>query len=565
MIFLNFIKFFLSKLNFFDYLKILFNYILIFSLILFDLIFIILIFLIINFSQNDIQNSFLINLINSVILDVSEYFNSSILYSQILILVFSLIIKNLIFIFQNWFFFNYIYSMSAEISKKVLRNFLHKNYEKFINLNISTYTKILTKDLDNVVGGIFQSIISITGDLIYITALIFYSLKLIEIDFYYSHFILVIALIAMLIFIWRLSIKFGTLRNLFETKIFAHINETLSSIKEIKVFNKIEYFSKEFFNKASKFYQIRTISGVLNLIPKTVFEVSAFLFLVISYSNFEGNTVSFISSISILAFVFMRVLPPINKINLNLNSCLNYHESLNLIKKNLSKEIAINKIKKKELSSLRLRKINYFYIKNKKKVNVINNFSVNFQTGKIYGLFGKSGRGKTTLLNIISGLTKPKSGNLFINNKKIKSQDIYKDYKVSLLNQEPYLIEGSIYENIIFNFRDIKKENILSFKKIQKLLIKFSLKKYSNKKFLFDTSLSLNKKLSGGEKQRVSIIRCIYNDPQLMILDEPTAALDKKNEKILIKFLKNYKKNKIIILTTHREYLKKYLDKVIKI
>ena len=77
--------------------------------------------------------------------------------------------------------------------------------------------------------------------------------------------------------------------------------------------------------------------------------------------------------------------------------------------------------------------------------------------------------------------------------------------------------------------------------------------------------MSLNKKLSGGEKQRVSIIRCIYNDPQLMILDEPTAALDKKNEEVLIKFLKNYKKNKIIILTTHREYLKKYLDKVIKI
>ena len=147
--------------------------------------------------------------------------------------------------------------MSAEISKKVLRNFLHKNYEKFINLNISTYTKILTKDLDNVVGGIFQSIISITGDLIYITALIFYSLKLIEIDFYYSHFILVIVLIAMLIFIWRLSIKFGTLRNLFETKIFAHINETLSSIKEIKVFNKIEYFSKEFFNKANKVLSIK--------------------------------------------------------------------------------------------------------------------------------------------------------------------------------------------------------------------------------------------------------------------------------------------------------------------
>ena len=166
MIFLNFIKFFVSKLNFFDYLKILFNYFLIFGLIVFDLLFIVLIFLIINFSQDLTQDSFFINLVNSTILHLSEYFNFSILHSKIYLLIFSLLIKNLIFIFQNWFFFNYIYSMSAVISKKVLRNFLHKNYEKFINLNISTYTKILTKDLDNVVGGIFQSIISITGLLV---------------------------------------------------------------------------------------------------------------------------------------------------------------------------------------------------------------------------------------------------------------------------------------------------------------------------------------------------------------------------------------------------------------
>ena len=60
-------------------------------------------------------------------------------------------------------------------------------------------------------------------------------------------------------------------------------------------------------------------------------------------------------------------------------------------------------------------------------------------------------------------------------------------------------------------------------------------------------------------------LRCIFANPDLLILDEPTAALDKKNEKIFINFLKNYKKNKIIILTTHRSYLKKYLDKVINL
>ena len=565
MIFLNFIKFFISKLTISDLIKILFNYLLIFGLIIFDILFVVLIFLIINFSQNIAQDSFFIELIQSKILYISNNFNLDILYTKILFLIFALISKNLIFIFQNWFFFNYIYSMSAEISKKVLRNFLKKNYEKFINMNISTYTKILTKDLDNVVGGIFQSILSITGDLIYIFALVFYSMRLIEIDLYLSHLILFLVLLSGLIFIWKLNIKFGTLRNLFETKIFIHINETLSAIKEIKIFNRIENFSLGYFSKTRKFYDIRTISGVLNLIPKTVFEIAAFLFLLISYSNFQGNMVSFISSISILTFVFLRILPPINKINLNMNSCLNYHESLTLIKKNLSDETKKNKIEKKPINNISLKNINYFYIKNKKKIHIINNFSLNFQKGKIYGLFGKSGKGKTTLLNIISGLIKPKSGNILINNKKIKSQEIYNTYKIGLLNQEPYILEGSIFENIIFNFNNEEKKNNQDVQKIQKLLIKFNLRKYSNKKTLNDNNFSLNKKLSGGEKQRISFIRCIYNNPDIIILDEPTAALDKKNEGILIKFLKNYKKNKIIILTTHRNYLIKHLDKVIKV
>ena len=99
MIFLNFIKFFVSKLNFFDFLKILFNYFLIFGLIVFDLLFIVLIFLIINFSQDLTQDSFFINLVNSTILHLSEYFNFSILHSKIYLLIFSLLIKNLIFIF----------------------------------------------------------------------------------------------------------------------------------------------------------------------------------------------------------------------------------------------------------------------------------------------------------------------------------------------------------------------------------------------------------------------------------------------------------------------------------
>jgi ATP-binding cassette subfamily C protein len=565
MIFFNFIIFFISKLTLKDFVKIIFNYILIFGLILLDIIFVVLIFLIINFSQNISQDGFFIELIQGKITEVSIYFDINILYSKILFLTFVLILKNIIFVFQNWYFFNYIYSMSADISKKVFRNFLSINYEKFININISTYTKILTKDLDNVVAGIFQSILSITGDLIYVSILIFYSFKLIEIEFFSSHIFLFLLLSFILIFTWKKNVVLGSMRNLLETKIFVHINETLSAIKEIKIYNKIENFSLDFYSKNKKFYKIRTISGVLNLLPKTFFEISAFLFIFISYSNFDGNTVNFVSSIAILVFVLLRILPPINKINLNLNSCLNYHKSLDLIKKNLSNELINKDFKKKSIYNLTLRNINYFYINNRKKIHILKNINLNFQVGKIYGLCGKSGIGKTTLLNIISGLIKPKSGQILINEKKIKSSNICKFFKIGFVNQNPYIIDGSIFENITFNFNNVSKKINDDKKKIKKLLNKFNLEKYSRNSFLESNNLSLNQKLSGGEKQRISFLRCIFANPDLLILDEPTAALDKKNEKIFINFLKNYKKNKIIILTTHRSYLKKYLDKVINL
>ena len=77
-----------------------------------------------------------------------------------------------------------------------------------------------------------------------------------------------------LIFTWKKNVVLGSMRNLLETKIFVHINETLSAIKEIKIYNKIENFSLDFYSKNKKFYKIRTISGVLNLLPKTFFENS---------------------------------------------------------------------------------------------------------------------------------------------------------------------------------------------------------------------------------------------------------------------------------------------------
>lgn len=564
MIFYKFLVFFISKLSFKDLIKIFINYLLIFFLILFDIAFVIVIFLIFN-PSNFKDSGFLSNFINDKIYIYSDIYNVEILSFKLILLVFFLISKNLIYVLQNWFLYSYLYLLSAKISKNILKNFLRDNYQNFINKNISTYTKIITKDIDNVFSGIYQSIITIIGDLIYIIILIFYSLKLVEIKIFSEHLFLILILTFLLIFNWKKNITLGILRNNYETKIFEKLNEIFLAIKEIKVFNKINFFTNSFYKYSKNFYKIRIYSGVINILPKIFFEISAFIFLVISYFNFDGKINEFISSITILAFVFMRILPPLNKISQNFNSCLYFNESLKLIEKTYNKTNKEQTSKFSELRKISLKDISYSHLKNKRKIQIINNFNLDLVPGKIYGILGKSGRGKTTLLNIICGLIKPDSGKILINNKFVTLDNIYNKYRVGIVNQEPYILDGSVYENITLNFKKNIKIDYEDKQKIKKLLNYFNLKKYSNERNLNNNSLSLNKKLSGGEKQRISLIRSIYFDPDLLILDEPSAALDKINENKLIKFLQKYKKNKIIILTSHKETLKKVIDKTIKL
>ena len=91
----------------------------------------------------------------------------------------------------------------------------------------------------------------------------------------------------------------------------------------------------------------------------------------------------------------------------------------------------------------------------------------------------------------------------------------------------------------------------------------FNLKKFNIKKFFKNQKISSLKNMSGGEIQRISIIRSIIDDPSLILLDEPTSSLDQKNEKKIFEHLLKIKKNKIIIVTTHKKETKKYFDEVI--
>lgn len=190
---------------------------------------------------------------------------------------------------------------------------------------------------------------------------------------------------------------------------------------------------------------------------------------------------------------------------------------------------------------------------------VLDDINLTFNKNEFVSILGCSGAGKSTLLNIIGGLDDKTSGKLLINGKDIyKRDDLNLDYyrknNVGFIFQNYNLIEHlTVYENVMLPLllTNSKKKH----KRVLKILDKTGLKEKKNSKIC---------DLSGGQKQRVAISRALINNPDIILADEPTGALDYKTGYEIMNLIKKLSKNKLVIMVTHNKVLaKKYSSRII--
>ena len=195
---------------------------------------------------------------------------------------------------------------------------------------------------------------------------------------------------------------------------------------------------------------------------------------------------------------------------------------------------------------------------------VLKHFSYGFPSSGLFGIIGKSGSGKSTLLNIISLLDKPTSGDVYFNNENIhkwsnKRKIQFRNKDIGIIFQHYHLVES---ESVIYNIILPYLISGGSEKKGKERAIKL-LESINYKKELYTQVVS---NLSGGEKQRVAILRALINDPKVILADEPTGALDSKNSTLIMEILKDISKTKLVIVVTHNiELIKKYADKTLEL
>ncbi|MGM9972064.1 MAG: ATP-binding cassette domain-containing protein [Anaeroplasmataceae bacterium] len=195
-----------------------------------------------------------------------------------------------------------------------------------------------------------------------------------------------------------------------------------------------------------------------------------------------------------------------------------------------------------------------FTIKNKK---ILNNINISFPNNGMIFITGESGSGKTTLLKCIEGLLNY-NGSILYNEKEVKNnKNLLRKDIFGIVTQNLNIIDDlTCYDNLKMAL-DITgiKENQDHI--IRKYLEKVRLSKYKN---------SLAGLLSGGEKQRLAIARAVCKDPNVLLCDEVTSALDKENKEIILKLLKELSRDKLVIITSHdREIVDEYADGILKI
>ena len=215
------------------------------------------------------------------------------------------------------------------------------------------------------------------------------------------------------------------------------------------------------------------------------------------------------------------------------------------------------------MSFIELRNISKIYrSEDGQESYALNHLSLSLPEKGLVAIVGKSGSGKSTIINLLALLDKPTLGHLYINRENVehwkkKAIEKYHNQTIGIVFQHYHLLEN---HTVLFNIMmpSLIKGNK---EKIAKEEAKNLLESISFPKNLYD---SLCKNLSGGEKERVTLLRAVINNPQILLCDEPTGALDSKNAKLVMEILKEFSKDRLVIVVSHNIPLtKEYADRII--
>ena len=344
--------------------------------------------------------------------------------------------------------------------------------------------------------------------------------------------------------------------------------EYFEGFKELKILGQHKYFQEKIKMGSDLIAENDIKQSIITAAPKFLLEFVLVIFIVvivIANILINGSIEELVPIITLFAAAGIRLAPMLNQISTFMATFRRGEDAINRIYQSLFNEIYNDNTQAKKnilkLECFEIKDLNYRYPGTKK--NILTNVNLTIKYGEAIAIIGSSGAGKTTLLDVILGLLTPYSGKVTYNNLDLK--DYIYDWRsqIAYLPQEVFLVNDTIASNIALG---IDKDQI-----DQNKLIK-AIKSSQLSEFIDDLPIKTDTvigergiNLSGGQKQRIALARAFYFERNILIFDEATSSLDYETEKQIINQIELLKKNKTIIIISHRHETIKFVDRVYNI
>ena len=493
---------------------------------------------------------------------------SSLNYELLLILIlflifFTFFVKNVLLILSLYIQNKFFEVFQINITNNLFGNYLNKEFIFFSNENSSNLLRNLRGETASVLI-FFQSIINLVTEFFICFGIILFlifadsktTITLISI-------IIPISLLYILFTKKKISIL-ASKRIFLDGLINKNFLESISAIKEIKIYGKEDTFKNYININLKNFFKINIMWTIFNAIPRYFLEIflvfSLLLIIYLLEANIFQTKNDTITIVGILVVASARILPSVSKILTNiqnfkfrlpsvelLNSEIIKMNEINLDIKEKNTEDKTNDLNFNNKFCVEIKNLDFQYNNNSQKI--IKNFNIVFESDKIYGIVGKTGSGKSTLVDLISGFYKPTKGQILVNGQNIANKLNLWRKNFGYVSQKIFLFDDTIEKNITLEI----DEKRIDKSKLDQVMIMSEIKDFVyNLPQSSKTKVGQNgAKLSGGQIQRLGIARALYQDPKIIIFDEATNALDNDTENKILKMIQNIKKNKLIFIVTH--------------
>ena len=478
-------------------------------------------------------------------------------------IVFFFLAKNIFMIFYTYVQTKFVKTIEVEVNMSFMKYFLTAPYQETSKIPFAQKSNIYGLLIPNTINNFILRLLNLS-----VNCFIFFLI---------SAFLVIKFPIAMLVTTICACIMISVQNVFFKPKLDSvskqiseasalygqKSNDVLLNLKGVNVSNNGKFFYENYKQAISNFFKLSSTTSFLNTIPSYVTEplIIILLLVLLSIISIQSYTAPdrLLASFAIIVLAIFRLAPTISRIQTNLNGInsvkhivqelLNYCEKFHIDCLNEINEPNFTEFKDK----LELKNVCYQY---ENGFCALKNINLEIKKGDFIGIAGLSGAGKTTLVDVISGLLIPTTGEIFIDGE-LKSSKLL---KIGYIPQEFNIINGTIKDNVTFGNSSIDDNRVIEVLKQAQL---FEFIKENYKEGIEANPFVDSTGFSQGQKQRLAIARALYSNPDILILDEATSSLDLKTEDGICNVLLTLKGDKTIIAIAHRLSTIKSADKII--